>query len=40
MAVAPTKGGLQHGMQAVETNAERHLDASHHGGLHILERDL
>src|SRR4029453_17411483 len=40
MTVAPTKGRLQHGMQAVETNAERHLDASHHGGLNILESDL
>jgi len=40
MAVAPANGGLQHGRQAIEANAERHLEASHRGGLHIVERYL
>ena len=39
MAVRPAHGGLQHKVQAVQADRQRHLDPTHDGRFDIVELD-
>jgi hypothetical protein len=40
MAVGPAQGGLEHQVQAIKSDGQRHLNATQHCGLDVIEGDL